>query len=82
MMSRVLGILMMGVPFAAALPALPPSDGLRRVTVHGAVPPPFAAPEPIERPGSIESNGRGAWPGSWTAIKTKPWEEPIPRDHQ
>jgi predicted acyl esterase len=42
---------------------------LPRVTVHGAVPPPFAAPEPIEKPASIESIGSGAWPGSWTVLR-------------
>ena len=42
---------------------------LPRVTVHGAAPPRFAAPEPIEKPASIESIGSGAWPGSWTVLR-------------
>jgi uncharacterized protein len=42
---------------------------LPRVTVHGAVPRPFAAPEPVEKPPDIEQIGAGAWPGSWTVLR-------------
>jgi hypothetical protein len=42
---------------------------LPRVPIHGAAPPPFAAPEPIEKPAAIKSIGAGAWPGSWTVLR-------------
>jgi uncharacterized protein len=42
---------------------------LPRVTVQGPVPPPFAAPEPIEKPASTQSIGSAAWPGSWTVLR-------------
>jgi len=42
---------------------------LPRVTVHGKAPPPFAAPEPIEKPAAIKSIGAGAWPGTWTVLR-------------
>ena len=42
---------------------------LPRVPVHGPAPPPFAAPEPIEKPATITSIGAGAWPGSWTLMR-------------
>jgi putative CocE/NonD family hydrolase len=42
---------------------------LPRVSVHGNAPPPFAAPEPIEKPATIKSIGAGAWPGTWTVLR-------------
>jgi hypothetical protein len=42
---------------------------LPRVALHGLAPPPFAAPEPIEKPADIEQIGAGAWPGSWTVLR-------------
>jgi predicted acyl esterase len=47
----------------------PSHVSLPRVAVHGAVPPPFAAPEPIEKPVAITRIGAGAWPGSWTVLR-------------
>jgi putative CocE/NonD family hydrolase len=47
----------------------PSQVNLPRVTVHGKTPPPFAAPEPIEKPAAIESTGAGAWPGTWTVLR-------------
>ena len=47
----------------------PSQLNLPRVAVHGTAPPPFAAPQPIEKPAAIMSIGAGAWPGSWTVLR-------------
>jgi putative CocE/NonD family hydrolase len=36
------------------------------VPEHGRAPPPFARPEPVERPVDITTTGDYAWPGTWT----------------
>jgi uncharacterized protein len=47
----------------------PSQVNLPRIPVHGKAPPPFAAPEPIEKPATIKSIGAGAWPGTWTVLR-------------
>jgi hypothetical protein len=44
---------------------------LPRVPLHGAPPPPLAAPEPIEAPAEITGIGGGgaAWPGEWSVFR-------------
>ena len=36
------------------------------VPVHGPAAPPFASPEPVEKPADITTTGDYAWPGTWT----------------
>jgi len=42
------------------------SIALPTVPVHGQSPPPFAQPEPIEKPSDISTTGDYAWPGTWS----------------
>jgi len=54
------------IAFGGKAPSL---VNLPRVALHGLAPPPFAAPEPVEKPADIEQIGAGAWPGSWTVLR-------------
>jgi predicted acyl esterase len=54
------------IAFGGMAPSL---VNLPRVALHGLAPPPFAAPEPVEKPADIEQIGAGAWPGSWTVLR-------------
>ena len=43
-----------------------PRSHCRSYLIHGRSPPPFAQPEPVEKPSQITTTGDYAWPGTWT----------------